>query len=109
MTFYEEIANIERIIDCIESDNREYDIIPKYGIVPYELELPSLLRELIELKSKTNKDGYIISKEYKPCTWCKKPTNIVEVCSEGHFCSKECEGAFMDYLMKLDKERNVDE
>lgn len=55
-----------------------------------------------------NKEGYIISEEYKPCTWCKTPTNIVEVCSEGYFCSKECEDAFMDYLMKLDKEGSMD-
>lgn len=109
MNFYEEIKNIEDIINCIEDENREYGIIPKYGVVPYELELPKLLRELIKLKSETNKDGYIVSEVHKPCTWCKTPTNIVEVCSEGHFCSSECEDAFMDYLMKVDKERNIDE
>lgn len=107
MTFYEEIANIERIIDCIESDNRENGIMPniEYGVMPYELELPSLLRELIELKSLTSKEGYIISKEYAPCTWCEKPTKITEPCSEKYFCSKECEDAFMDFLMKLNEER----
>lgn len=59
MTFYEEIKNIERIIDCIESDNRENGIMPniEYGVMPYELELPSLLRELIELKSLTGRGG----------------------------------------------------
>lgn len=105
MTFYEKIKNIEEIIDCIEGENRECG----YEVEPYMVELPLLLRELIELKSEINKEGYIVSKEYKPCTWCKEPTNIVEVCSEGHFCSKECEDAFMDYLMKLDKERNTNE
>lgn len=53
--FYEEIKNIEEIIDCIETENREY----AYQVEPYMLELPSLLKELIGLKSEMNKKEII--------------------------------------------------
>lgn len=26
----------------------------------------------------------------KPCHWCKEPTEYVDICYEGHFCSQEC-------------------
>lgn len=62
MTFYEEIKNIEEIINCIETENREY----AYQVEPYMLELPSLLKELIGLKSEMNKKN-LMDIEFTSC------------------------------------------
>lgn len=93
--FYKDIQEIKDAIEYIEDNNREYG----YEIDGYILEIPRWLNELLIYKSRYD-EGYIISEEYKPCVMCGKPINIIEVCSEGHFCSKECENKFMEEMIK---------
>lgn len=47
-------------------------------------------------------DGYFISKEYKPCCVCGKPTNRVEYNYETYICSRDCEDILNKKLFKAE-------
>lgn len=36
-------------------------------------------------------EGVIVGKKKVPCSNCKELTEFIEICSEAHFCSEECE------------------
>jgi hypothetical protein len=38
-------------------------------------------------------NGHLVG-SLKPCLLCGEPTEFIEVCSEAHFCSEECENEF---------------
>lgn len=80
--FYKDVKEIEQMIKDTDNDK-----------------LKVWLFDLLSYKAKYD-DSYIISNEHKPCIMCGKPTNIIEVCSEGYFCSLKCEHEFYDSLPK---------
>lgn len=43
-------------------------------------------------------DGFLRSKENKPCAVCGKLTPFVEICTEARMCSDECMATFYDDL-----------
>lgn len=80
--FYKDVKEIEQMIK--DTDNEK---------------LKEWLNDLLGYKGKYD-TLYIISREYKPCVMCGKPSNIIDVCSEGRFCSLKCEHEFYDSLPK---------
>lgn len=36
-------------------------------------------------------DGILVGECKAPCIECKELTEFIEICSEAHFCSEECE------------------
>lgn len=64
------------------------------------------LKHSYELVRNINKT-YMISKEPKPCLICKTPTCNIDICSETHFCSEECENKFYEIynnILKAEEE-----
>lgn len=53
---------------------------------------------------------YIEDPHNKPCFTCGKPSKLIDVCSEAHFCSKECMDEFYDwYEDVVNKAKEKDE
>jgi hypothetical protein len=49
--------------------------------------------------------GHLVGME-KGCLMCGEPTKFIEVCSEAHFCSEECEDIF--YKMMNEELEDLD-
>lgn len=91
--FYELYHKVEEIENLIDNKVQSDDCTLEEKKVFISLE--ETLNELIEAEIQYKFNGsYIVSQDYGPCVMCGKKTNIVEVCSEGKFCSKECEEKF---------------
>ena len=78
--FYEDIKEIKQAIKDVDN-----------------VKIKSWLVELLKYKSKYD-ISYIITTGYNPCIMCGEKTDIIEVCSEGRFCSLECETKFYESL-----------
>lgn len=91
--FYELYHKVEEIEKLIDKKVQSSDCTLEEKKVFISIE--GTLNELIEAEIQYRFNGaYIVSQDYRPCTMCGKETNIVEVCSEGRFCSKQCEEKF---------------
>ena len=51
----------------------------------------------------------LVCKEIKPCIMCGEPTNFVEICSEGRFCSDECMDKFYERLAENEEARAAED
>lgn len=40
----------------------------------------------------------LVGRDARPCITCRIPTHFIDVCSEGHICSDECDKAFYDLI-----------
>lgn len=49
-------------------------------------------------KIDNHEDTLIVGEDRRPCLICKEPTEFVDFCSEGRFCSDECQRSFYDRL-----------
>lgn len=56
------------------------------------------------------RDGQVlVCEQTRPCIMCGEPTEFVEICSEGHFCSDECMDEFYERMAENEEARAVED
>jgi hypothetical protein len=50
---------------------------------------------------------YILTNDIQPCLICGKPSNRIDVYSEGRFCGEKCEKKFYENLKKVEETKEI--